>query len=181
MYIQHSSKPYQVCLLSAVTTYFNRFLFEVMMTSSNRNTFCVTGPECGEFIDHRWLPLTQASEALTFSLICSWTNGWVNRWFETPPHSLWRHRNALPSCLVSLYGRSKRDMTLSMYCIKLISFSKVETNFRNAKRCYVCFTCVVTGIYGCTFVFIAKSFEHIMGIHVLYFKNTYLVLAQVVL
>ena len=30
--------------------------------------------------------------ALMFSLICAWTNGWVNnRWFETPPPSSWLH------------------------------------------------------------------------------------------
>ena len=33
-----------------------------MMTSSNRNIFRVTGPLCGEFTGHRWIPLTKASE-----------------------------------------------------------------------------------------------------------------------
>ena len=37
--------------------------------------------------------------ALTFSLICSWTNFWANnrdsRWFETPSCSLWRHCNSV--------------------------------------------------------------------------------------
>ena len=33
--------------------------------------------------------------ALTFSLICAWTNGWLSRrwWFKTPSRWLWRHRN----------------------------------------------------------------------------------------
>ena len=43
-----------------------------MMTSSNGNIFRVTGPLCGEFTGHRW------RRALIFSLICAWTNGWVN-------------------------------------------------------------------------------------------------------
>ena len=35
----------------------------IMMTSSNGNIFCVTGPLCGEFTGHRWIPLTKASDA----------------------------------------------------------------------------------------------------------------------
>ena len=34
-----------------------------MMTSSNGNIFRVTGPLCGEFTGHRWIPLTKASVA----------------------------------------------------------------------------------------------------------------------
>ena len=34
-----------------------------MMTSSNGNIFRVTGPLCGEFTDHRGIPLTKASDA----------------------------------------------------------------------------------------------------------------------
>ena len=38
--------------------------------------------------------------ALMFSLICAWTNGWVNhrRLFETPSQSLWRHCNDESFC-----------------------------------------------------------------------------------
>ena len=45
-----------------------------MMTWSNGNTFRVTGPLCGEFIAHRWIPRTkdQWRGALVFSLICAW-------------------------------------------------------------------------------------------------------------
>ena len=32
------------------------------MTSSNGNIFRVTGPLCGEFTSHRWIPLTNASD-----------------------------------------------------------------------------------------------------------------------
>ena len=46
--------------------------FLVMMTSSNGNIFRVTGTLCEEFTGHR--------EALMFSLISAWTNGWVNNW-----------------------------------------------------------------------------------------------------
>ena len=34
-----------------------------MMTSSNGNIFRVTGPSCGEFTSHQWIPLTNASDA----------------------------------------------------------------------------------------------------------------------
>ena len=35
----------------------------IMMTSSNGNIFRVTGPLCGEFTGHRWIPVTKASDA----------------------------------------------------------------------------------------------------------------------
>ena len=50
-----------------------------MMTSSNRNIFCIIGPLC------RQLPVTcefpsqrPVTWSFDFSLICTWTNGWVN-------------------------------------------------------------------------------------------------------
>ena len=51
-----------------------------MMTSSNGNIFRVTGPFCGEFIGHRWIPRTKASDAELGCFIWSaqWINGWVN-------------------------------------------------------------------------------------------------------
>ena len=50
------------------------------MTSSNGNIFRVTGPLCGEFTGHRWIPLTTDSDAelRCFFLICAWINVWVN-------------------------------------------------------------------------------------------------------
>ena len=70
-----------------------------IMASSNGNIFRVTGPLCGEFTGHGWIPCTQGQwrRALMLSLICagkrlskhSW--GW---WFETPLRSSWRHCNA---------------------------------------------------------------------------------------
>ena len=53
---------------------------EFMITSSNGNIFRVTGPLCGEFTGHRWIPLTKANDAelWCFLLICAWTKGWVN-------------------------------------------------------------------------------------------------------
>ena len=52
-----------------------------MMTSSNGNTFRVTGHGCGEFPGHRRLsPHTvQWRRSLMFSLIFIWINSWVNK------------------------------------------------------------------------------------------------------
>ena len=50
------------------------------MTSSDGNIFRVTGPLCGEFTGHRWIPCTKASDAefWRFCFIGVWINGWVN-------------------------------------------------------------------------------------------------------
>ena len=47
-----------------------------MMTSSNGNIFRVTGPLCGEFTGHRWIPRTKASDAELWCFLWSapkWT------------------------------------------------------------------------------------------------------------
>ena len=50
------------------------------MTSSNGNSFHVTGLLCGEFTGDRWIPLTKASDAGLgcFRWSAPWINGWVN-------------------------------------------------------------------------------------------------------
>ena len=50
------------------------------MTSSNGNSFRVTGPLCGEFTGQRWIPLTRASDAVLWCFLWSapWINAWVN-------------------------------------------------------------------------------------------------------
>ena len=42
-----------------------------MMTSSNGNTFRVTGPLCGEFTGHRWIPFTKASDVELWCILSS--------------------------------------------------------------------------------------------------------------
>ena len=51
-----------------------------MMTSSNGNIFRTTGPLCGEFAGHRWIPYTKASDAEFWCFLWSapWINCWVN-------------------------------------------------------------------------------------------------------
>ena len=73
-------------------------MFSCMTTSSNGNIFRVTGPLCGEFTGHRWIPRTKASDAELWCFFDLRLNkrlskqslGW---WFDTPSHPLWRHCN----------------------------------------------------------------------------------------
>ena len=53
---------------------------ETMMTSSNGKNFRVTGPLCGKFTGHRWIPRTKASDAELWCFLWSapWINGWVS-------------------------------------------------------------------------------------------------------
>ena len=50
------------------------------MASSNGDIFRVTGPLCGEFTGHRWIPRIKASDAELWCFLWSapWINGWVN-------------------------------------------------------------------------------------------------------
>ena len=51
----------------------------LMMTSSNRSIFLVTGHLSWEFPGHRWIPHTKPiTGSFDVSLICAWINGWVN-------------------------------------------------------------------------------------------------------
>ena len=56
------------------------YITPFMMTSLNGNSLRVTGPLCGEFTGHRWIPLTKASDRELWCFLWSapWINGWVN-------------------------------------------------------------------------------------------------------
>ena len=50
-----------------------------MMTSSNGNIFRATGPMCGEFTGHRWIPCTKSSDTeLWFFFDLCLNKAWVN-------------------------------------------------------------------------------------------------------
>ena len=68
------------------------------MTSSNGNIFRVSGPLCGEFIGHQWIPLTKASDAELWCFLWSapeqmfeWTIETLVSWDVIAPSiaSLW--------------------------------------------------------------------------------------------
>ena len=74
--------------------------YSIMMTLSNGNVLCITGPLSGEFTNDRWIPLTKPVTR-SFDVSCFlWyapskqlskhSQSW---WFETPSRSLWRHCN----------------------------------------------------------------------------------------
>ena len=56
---------------------------DIMMTSSNGNIFYVTGPLCGEFTGHRWIPLTKASDAEPWCFLWSAPEPTVEQTIET--------------------------------------------------------------------------------------------------
>ena len=71
-----------------------------IMTSSNGNFFRVTGPWCGDFTGHRWIPLTKASDTEIWCFFDLRLDKRLNkqsrrRWFHTPSCSLWRHCYAM--------------------------------------------------------------------------------------
>ena len=68
----------------------------IMMKSWNGNIFRITGPLCGEFIGHRWIPLTSASDAQLWCIIWSaperaFSTHSGRQWFQTASRSIWRH------------------------------------------------------------------------------------------
>ena len=56
---------------SLTVLYMGRLNIISMMTPSNGNNFRVTGPLCGEFIGHQWIPLTKASDAKLWCFLWS--------------------------------------------------------------------------------------------------------------
>ena len=73
---------------------------KTIMTSWNGNIFRVTGPLCGEFTGHRWIPLTKATDAEHWCFLWSAPQQTLNNelrrwWFETQSRPLWRHSYAL--------------------------------------------------------------------------------------
>ena len=65
-----------------------------MMTSSNGNIFCVTGPLCGEFTGQR--PVTRSFDVFfDLRLNKQLSKQWWDWWFEMPSSPLWCHCNGL--------------------------------------------------------------------------------------
>ena len=114
-----------------------------MMTSSNGNIFRVTGPLCGEFTGHRWIPhhKGQWRGALMLSLICVWINAWVN---NGEACDLRRHR-AHYDVIVKAVRNGKVDImtTLSSQC--------QMDGHQNAmiSSCWICIgLCYIRMVYG---------------------------------
>ena len=97
----------------------------LMMTSSNGNSFRVTGPLCGEFTGHRWIPLTKARDAELWCFLCHALNTRLSKqslcwWFETSVRSLWRHCNVTAKFVSNQYvhpGRLAGEAIVLMFCV----------------------------------------------------------------
>ena len=91
-----------------------------MMTSSNGNSFRVTGPWCGEFTGQRWIPAQRPvtrSFDVFFDLCLNQqlSKQWKRWWFETPSSSLCCHCNDLSrncSCVIPQYTSCLRHHCL---------------------------------------------------------------------
>ena len=93
----------------------------VMITSSNGNIFRVTGPLCGEFTGHQWIPRTKASGVeLSCFFICAWINGWVN---NRKSGDLRRHRTHYDVIVMVTVGRGGlRDIQWVLTCTTVDKF-----------------------------------------------------------
>ena len=89
---------------------FSRCLKTAMMTSSNGNIFCVTGPLCGDRTPVNCPQKGQWHGALMFSLICAWINGWVN---HGEAGDLRRHRDHYD---VTVMVRHSADVWRMQWC-----------------------------------------------------------------
>ena len=147
---------------------------QFMMTSSNGNFFCVTGPLCGEFTGPGEFP-TQRPVTRSFDVFFdlrlnkplrkhSW--GW---WFETLSRSLWRHRNDY-SFVSWPQRRLKHPVAEVWPCIKITiqrcleTISLLERLFLRAyddtsvhltSTSWCC--CCVCGFFVCLFVCIFRK------------------------
>ena len=85
-----------ICFTSVSTAWWGEACCLFMMTSSNGNIFRVTGHLCGEFTVPAQRPVTRGFDVF-FDLRPDKRLSKQSRvgWFETPSHSLWRHRNVL--------------------------------------------------------------------------------------
>ena len=54
----------------------SKWWFFRVITAPNGTIFRVTGPLCGEFTGHQWIPLTNASDAELWC--CLWSCAWIN-------------------------------------------------------------------------------------------------------
>ena len=81
-----------------------------MMTSSNGNSFRVTGPYCWEFTCRWWIPLTKASDAELWCFLWSVPE-------QTPSLLLWRHYN----CRISFHRDALCHSIINVPSISLLS------------------------------------------------------------
>ena len=99
----------------------------LMMTSSNGNISRITGPLCGEFTGHRWIPLTQRPVTRSFDVSFDLrlnkrlSKQWWGWWFETPSWSLWRHCNVYSFRSLWLASDLVTVLSIMVFGVKIIT------------------------------------------------------------
>ena len=79
-----SNKEYVSSSGPARTCYITHSMDPFMKTWYNGNIFLVSGPLCGEFTGHRWIPLTKDSGVLSGYFVWSTPEQMVEYTIETP-------------------------------------------------------------------------------------------------
>ena len=130
----HLIRKRVTCLRCSAWSYGTVFVPVNMMTSSNENIFRVTDPLCGEFTGHRWIPLTNASDAELYVFFDLRLNKWLSkqsrrRWFETPSRSLWYHCN---EHWFYLFSTCLRSVQIRINIIRMSGFLIRSTYLRLA-------------------------------------------------
>ena len=149
------------------------------MTSSNGNIFRVTGPLCGEFTGHRWIPLTKASdtELRCFFWSAPEINGWTN---NLEAGDLRRHRghyvvtvmilwimHAVVFSLASFYkircifGAETNIIAWSSSYILVYKRCGIGQNFRNLTWIYENRSIIISYIHA-PFITVSKAINFII-------------------
>ena len=100
-----------------------------MMTSSNGNISCVTGPLCWEFTGHRWIPLTKASDAELWCFL--WSAPGINHHEAGDLRRHHTHHDAI----VMIRTRDNKTVSnddLSLSVGKLCPFISIKNAFRHS-------------------------------------------------
>ena len=92
-----------------------------MMTSSNWNIFRITGPLCGAFTGHRWIPFTKASDAEIWCFL--WSAPWINDWVSNREAGDLRRHRAHYDVMLMCYsvGRYRISLMLDLRNFSLIA------------------------------------------------------------
>ena len=107
--------------------------FHSMMTSSNGNIFRVTGPLCGEFTCHRWIPLTKANDMELWCFLWSATEQTFKQTIKTPVI-----RDAIALIMTSL--QCTFPAWLKFHFV-VFHFLVIRTNFAHALTAYIWVSC----------------------------------------
>ena len=98
------------------------YISGTMMTSSNGNIYCVTGPLWGESIGGRWIPLKKASDAEFWCFLWSAPekNGWAN---TRDAGDFGRHRAHYDVAIMWRNRDTRWSRAYNNHCIGVIEYT----------------------------------------------------------